>query len=372
MVNIGANGNTKGTEVPSPKTETPVESVSEGVNKADDSLDLPYVDRRTITVSLVTNYSLYRKVNDKTLPKRRDVIGASLSSSRTLSSNKEEIEAYFPALIGLAPNNENFITRVKAYLNNISVAVDELGKTFDISFRYKTKRDYLSFKAREDKINEEYSKVSRQNISALREALEKKINDINLLESEKHRVGAPINIADYLMYRHCLLYRDVAKDSAFINNNPNIRFYFRDDKREVELQQKLRTELNNAKVNYVGLIGNTEKFNAVFVQYCVSNGIPVSVGFAMDEVDKQTHLDKYSVQEPVKFNKICSDKDLLIKSTIEHLISRGEFNRAAHNQNITTYDGEFIGANIKEAVAWFKNPANSAKVDAYKNKLNNI
>jgi hypothetical protein len=34
-----------------------------------------------------------------------------------------------------APNNENFISRVKAYLNNISVSIDELGKTFDISFK---------------------------------------------------------------------------------------------------------------------------------------------------------------------------------------------------------------------------------------------
>lgn len=63
-----------------------------------------------------------------------DKIGSCVRSSRTLSSNKGEIESYFPALIGLAPNNENFISRVKAYLNNISVSVDELGKTFDISF----------------------------------------------------------------------------------------------------------------------------------------------------------------------------------------------------------------------------------------------
>ena len=43
-----------------------------------------------------------------------------------------------------------------------------------------------------------------------------------------------------------------------------------------------------------------------------------------------------------------------------------------HNQNITTPDGEFIGANVKEAVTWFKNPTNSALVSAYKNKLKNI
>lgn len=343
-----------------------------GTQIIDEELDLPYVDKRSVTISLVTNYSLYRRVNDKTLPKRRDVIGSSLRSSRALSSNKGELEAYFPNLIGLAPNNENFMTRVKAYLNNISVPVDELGKTFDTSFRYNTKRDYLRIKAKEDKINEAYNNVSRQDIVALEEALEIKISDLNLLEGEKYLYGTPVNIADYLIYRHCLLYKDVAKDTAFINSDSTYRFYFRDDKREADKQAKLRLELNNAKANYVKITGNSELFDSVFIQYCVNTNIPVSVSATMSELDKQNHLDKYSTTEPVKFNKICNDKDLTLKSFIENLIARGELIRAAHNQNISTYEGEFIGANIKEAVNWFKNPANTARVDAWKNKLRHI
>lgn len=368
----GITDKNKGGATPEPEDKTVVETKVQGAIEADDDLDMAYVDRRSITISLVTNYSLYRKTNDKSLPKRRDVIGSSIRSSRTLSSNKGEVEAYFPNLIGLAPNNEMFVTRVKAYLNNISVPVDELGKTFDTSFRYNTKRDYLKFKAKEDRINEEYASANRQDINALREALEKKINDLTLLESEKYKVGVPVNVSDYLIYRHCLLYRDVAKDTAFINSDQSIRFYFRDDKREADLQAKLRLELNNAKSNYVKIIGNGELFDAVFVQYCVMNNIPVTVAATMNELDKQNHLDKYSIQESVKFNKICNDKDLVLKSFIENLIARGELNRATHNQNITTYDGEFIGANVKEAVAWFKNPANNARIDAWKNKLKHI
>ena len=370
-MDFSGKGVNKAAEAAKPVEETKATAVSQEAIQ-DPELDMAYVDRRSVTISLVANYSLYRKVNDKTLPKRRDVIGSSIRSSRTMSANKAEIEAYFPNIVGLAPNNENFITRVKAWLNNISVPVDELGKTFDTSFRYNRKRDYLMFKAKEDKINEEFASVNRQDINALREALERKIEDLTLLESEKHKFGNPINVADYLMYRHCLLYKDVAKDSAFINSDPSIRFYFKDDKREADLQAKMRLELNNAKSNYVKIVGNSELFNAVFTQYCVANNIPVTVGANMSEIDKQNHLDKYSIQEPVKFNKICNDKDLVTKAFIENLIARNELNRATHNQNITTFDGEFIGANIKEAVAWFKNPANSARVDAWKNKLKHI
>ena len=371
MTEFKSGVGSKPSTIASQPDKTPVTLEVKGTVE-DNDLDMPYIDRRSVTISLVANYSLYRRANDKTLPKRRDVIGSSIRSSRTLASNKAEVEAYFPNLIGLAPNNENFVSRVKAYLNNISVPVDELGKTLDVSFRYNTKRDYLMFKAKEEKIEEIFASVSRQDTVALEEALETKIEDINLLESEKHKYGNPINLPDYLIYRHCLLYKDIAKDTAFINSNPNIRFYFKDNKREAELQAKLRLEINNAKANYVKIIGNSELFNAVFIQYCVTNNIPVTVGAGMNEIDKQTHLDRYSAQEPVKFNRICNDKDLVLKAFVENLIARGELNRATHNQNITTFDGEFIGANVKEAVAWFKNPANNARVDAWKNKLKHI
>lgn len=217
--------------------------VEDGVDKQpantvgfrDESLDEPYTEKRTITINLVTNYSLYRRANDKTLPKRMDKIGSCVRSSRTLSSNKGEIESYFPALIGLAPNNENFISRVKAYLNNISVSVDELGKTFDISFFWNRKRDYLRFRAEEEAIETAYMNSDRKGVKELREALEAKITKLNLLESEKYKYGYPIVLDDYLIYRHCLLYKDVAKDIALINSDPSIRFYLKMTKEKLSV-----------------------------------------------------------------------------------------------------------------------------------------
>lgn len=369
----GANASAASKETTSSPSNPPVEDGAiKSAIEQDNDLDNPYTEQRSITIQLVTNYSLYRKANDKTLPKRRDKIGSCVRSSRTLSSNKGEIEAYFPALIGLAPNNENFITRVKAYLNNIDVAIDELGKTFDISFHWNHKSDYLRFKKEEETIENAYLNSDRKGIKELRDALEIKITKLNLLEGEKYKYGYPVAIDDYLIYRHCLLYKDVAKDISLINSDPSIRFYFKDDQREAERIAKQRNEINAAKGNFIKLLTNSEQFDSVFIQYCVANNINIPNGMSMDIVDKQTHLDKFSTQEPSKFNKLCNDKDLSIKSLIEMLISRGEFIRAIHNQNITTPDGEFIGANVKEAVAWFKNPANTALVNAYKNKLKNI
>lgn len=337
-----------------------------------EELDKPFTYKRSITVSLIQNYSLYRKANDKVLPKKRDYIGSSIRSSQVLASNRAEVEAYFPQLLGISVNNENFVTRLKQYLNNIQVPVNELGVTFDCSFRFNHKRDYFAFKAREEEIEMAYKKANKQSTKDLRAALAIKINDLNNLESEQYAVGSPVNITDYILYRHCLLYRDVAKDTALINCDPFVRFYLKDDAKDKERQQKLRQEINNAKRNYIEVIGDDEMFDAVYIQYCVVAGLPIVNSLLSERMDKENQLDKFSTSEPVKFNSIVKDKDLRIKSLIELLIARGEFVRSQFNQNITTQDGEFIGANMKEAIAWAKNPENENVLAAFKNKLKYI
>lgn len=337
-----------------------------------EELDKPFTYKRSITVSLIQNYSLYRKANDKVLPKKRDYIGSSIRSSQVLASNRAEVEAYFPQLLGISVNNENFVTRLKQYLNNIQVPVNELGVTFDCSFRFNHKRDYFAFKAREEEIEMTYKKANKQSTKDLRAALAIKINDLNNLESEQYAVGSPVNITDYILYRHCLLYRDIAKDTALINCDPYVRFYLKDDAKDKERQQKLRQEINNAKRNYIEVIGDDEMFDAVYIQYCVVAGLPIVNSLLSERMDKESQLDKFSTSEPVKFNSIVKDKDLRIKSLIELLIARGEFVRSQFNQNITTQDGEFIGANMKEAIAWAKNPENENVLAAFKNKLKYI
>lgn len=382
MDNNSANGiqfgfNKSNAEDDKQKTDSVTSPVEEQVNEPatgdkQENLDDEYNDIRSVTISLVKNYSMYRKANDKVLPKRKDFIGSSVSSSRILASNKKEVEAYFPNLVGVAANEMSFITRVKKYLNNISVSVDELGRTFDISFHYNHKKDYYRIKAEEDKIEAEYQKVNRQNIKELKDALKLKITKLNALESTKHEYGYPLNVEEYLMYRHCLLYRDVAKDVALINSDQSIRFYFKDDQKENEKRRKYRMEVNKAKANYVACLADNTLFDAIYVQYCVMNNLPVISSLAEDRIEREIKLDKFSSDEPVKFNRIFNNKDAKLIATIETLIARGELVRSQYNQNITTPDGDFIGANIGEAVAYFKNPENTSIVNAYYSKLKNI
>ena len=360
------------TNVSLPVEEHDKEQAETNPETTHDDVDEEYTDIRKVTVVLVKNYSLYRKANDKVLPKRKDFIGSSVHASRVLSSNKEEVDTYFPNIIGLSPSDPNFIMRVKQYLNNIRIPVDELGRSFDTSFHYYHKKDYYKIKDAEERIEKEYQVVNRQDITKLRAALKEKITRLNALEGTKCKLGYPINVDDYLMYRHCLLYNDVAKDVALINSDSSIRFYFKDDQKEAEKLRKFRLEVNKAKANYVACLADDTLFDAVYTQFCVINNMPVISSLAENRIDREIKLDKFSADEPVKFNKIFNNKDVKLIATIEMLIARGELIRSQYNQNITSPDGDFIGANMGEAVAWFKNAENTSVVNALINKLKNI
>lgn len=338
----------------------------------DRELDMPYVQKSSVTIALVKSYSLFRRANDKVLPKRNDYIGSSVNSSRILSANRIETEAYFPNIIGIASNNPDFVSRVKQYLNNIRITVNELGKQLDTSFHFNTKRDYLYIKAKEDKIEEDYNKTPRRTVVEIRDALATKIAAINELESSKCTLGSPLNVEEYIAYRHCLLYKDVAKDVGLINSDSSIRFYFKDDAKEAEKAAKFRAEINKAKVNFVHALADDTLFDSIYIQFCVATNQPVISSLAEDKLIRETKLDTYSTQEPVKFNKLFNNKDAKLIGSIEILIARGELLRSQYNQNISTGDGTFIGSNMKEAVNWFKHPDNAQIVDAYNNKLRNF
>lgn len=334
-----------------------------------EELEKEYIDKRSVTISLTHNYSNYRRVNMKVLGQRREVIGSSVRSGQILSSNAGEVEKYFPELVGLSPNHPDFTSRVKAWLSNIQFIINENDVTLNTSFVYDHKKDYLAIKKQEDAINEAYEKVDRSNISAIKEALKKKIEDLNTLESSKYKYGHPQNLEQYLMYRHCLIYREVAKDTALINSDSSIRFYIKDEQKEQERQKKLVQERSTAMRNFVELSGSDKKFEAVYLAIAINRNDNLVEALIKEQSIKQSIVMNYVNDYPDKFNKLIADKHIITKAFIETLIIRGELIRSDVNQQIMTPDGTYIGANMTEAVAWFENPANSGERAKFENKV---
>lgn len=344
--------------------EQPIKTV-----ERDEDLDKEYVDKRTIVISLVHNYSNYRKVNMKVLGQRKETIGSSITSCRTLSSNAEEVNAYFPALVGLSPNHPDFTSRVKAWLSNIQFVVNENDVPLDISFVYKKKSDYIEFKRKEDAIDEEYAKVDRSNIALIKEAIKRRVDALNTLESEKHKVGRPVNLEQYIIYRHCLLYRDVAKDIALVNSDPSLRFYIKDEAKEAEKERKRTEQRMQAMSKFIEINGIPSKRNAIYITIVAGRNENVSEALLKSDVEKQAYLMDFVNTNPEKFNKLVADKNITTKAFIETLIVRGELIRSEYNQQISTADGTLIGSNMNAAVAFFNNPDNKDMRELFENKL---
>lgn len=356
--NVGGDNAQKGTGT----------SVMENKAAKEAELNSPYTDKRTVTIAPVQQFSAYRRANIKSMPPRRNIIGSSISSTRILSSNKDEVEKYFPQIIGISPNNPEFVTRVKAYLSNISFNVQDAGSTLNISFTYDKKKDYLTIKEKEEKINAKRESVARNNTAAIKEAVKVWTQEINDLESEKAKYGHPDNIEEYLLYRHCLLYRDVAKDISLINSDSSLRFYIRDENKEAERAKRLVDERRKAMRNFLALESSDKKRNAVFIQMTVNNGGNIAEAMLKTPDQQVSALMTYLNDSPDKFNDLFEDKNIEMKSFIEALIARGELIRPEYNQQISTADGTFIGSNMNEAVAYFNNPTNKPVLEAMQNK----
>ena len=356
--NVGGDNAQKGTGT----------TVMENKAAKEAELNSPYTDKRTVTIAPVQQFSAYRRANIKSMPPRRNIIGSSISSTRILSSNKDEVEKYFPQIIGISPNNPEFVTRVKAYLSNISFNVQDAGSTLNISFTYDKKKDYLTIKEKEEKINAKRESVARNNTAAIKEAVKVWTQEINDLESEKAKYGHPDNIEEYLLYRHCLLYRDVAKDISLINSDSSLRFYIRDENKEAERAKRLVDERRKAMRNFLSLEASDKKRNAVFIQMTVNNGGNIAEAMMKTPDQQVSALMTYLNDSPDKFNDLFEDKNVEMKSFIEALIARGELIRPEYNQQISTADGTFIGSNMNEAVAYFNNPTNKPVLEAMQNK----
>ena len=356
--NVGGDNAQKGTGA----------TVMENKAAKEAELNSPYTDKRTVTIAPVQQFSAYRRANIKSMPPRRNIIGSSISSTRILSSNKDEVEKYFPQIIGISPNNPEFVTRVKAYLSNISFNVQDAGSTLNISFTYDKKKDYLTIKEKEEKINAKRESVARNNTAAIKEAVKVWTQEINDLESEKAKYGHPDNIEEYLLYRHCLLYRDVAKDISLINSDSSLRFYIRDENKEAERAKRLVDERRKAMRNFLALESSDKKRNAVFIQMTVNNGGNIAEAMMKTPDQQVSALMTYLNDSPDKFNDLFEDKNVEMKSFIEALIARGELIRPEYNQQISTADGTFIGSNMNEAVAYFNNPTNKPVLEAMQNK----
>ena len=171
----------------------------------------------------------------------------------------------------------------------------------------------------------------------------------------------PINVDNYVLYRYCLEYRQVANTLDEVGSSTGIRFYIFKEKEEKQYKLNYRKTKDEALLARMDVINDIDKMQSIIIL--------TNVDLQPTIEDQELYISEYAEKYPAKFLELYKDKKLLEKAFIERLIRAGIFSRP-NNSTIVIYDQNQIGANLTEASIWLNRPENSALLLQFRDALN--
>lgn len=253
-------------------------------------------------------------------------VGSGFTKPALTESEKDLI---LPALVNSNPKDVHWHEKCKLYFDNISVLIPDEGKELEIGMRYNKQEDVT-------------------------------------FDSEKgcHVGGFPLNPADYVLYRHCLVYGPVANKPSDVDKSPKIRFYILDEEKQIKEEASKGTLIAKAMAASLQLDDTILKRYILTVanDELQSNwGMTKSVS-SMREDEVQVTLFELAKSHPDVLLRLVKDKEIEIKAMILEAISTGELTRFQNTQTVVMGEGleqVVIGSNMKEAVFFLKDPKNA-------------
>ncbi len=361
------------------------------------------IDNRIIWIYWKTVNNSYAYANRTVLVEPPRKIGSSITSVNKITSNTEEQSVLMSDVLSVSPTSPDWNKVLKSYWNSISQEVPKSGKKLEIGFMYDidsfAKKKYIDIinrniysekgKLVNDKDLNDYidnkitaaihvfnksviiaNKLSNEKAkdSALTDAYFKKYAIIIAAESERYKVGTPINAFEYMLYRYCLVYRDVANEFSLKDKSNNIRFYLHSDI-DIKKYKELKLQNERDRMNlYLKMIKSVSSVENTLYAMGFGNEIP------SEDIDKFTMLDEKSKSDTSKFINIANNSHLETLGLIEKYIKYGIINRFEGSQIIV--DGNdptiIIGNNLDEVLSWFNNKSNNATVSEYSIRFKNL
>ena len=351
------------------------------------------IDNKKINIYWRRSPSAYAKANKKVIVELNRKIGSSTSAVGKMIANGDEMKVLMPEILNLSVTSPHWDAVLKNYWDSISEAIPGSGKELEIGFKYDVTvlriKEYVADlnkglkdekKIRTDKdlktyfdnkvieIDKEYSEQlknaavldERDKDTLERTAYDAKYTRLIDAESIHYRLGSPISVADYLLYRHCLVYRGVANDAKYMNKSSYIRFYLY-SKEEIERDKRIKYDLERKAMKlYSAIVADKDRVEDVL--FILGKGTEVMN--AVDETDKQMMLLEQYKSEPGKFLEVASDKNLEKKGLIEKLIVNNVLRRLDNTEVIveSVDASKVIGNNMNDAIAYFANSTNKAVV----------
>jgi len=181
----------------------------------------------------------------------------------------------------------------------------------------------------------------------------------------------PINVKDYIAYRHLIGHRDVAKNKDEAERYQNKQFYVVDPNSATKEAVKINQLEDKAFSLYMSIKDSIVRTDQVLTML----GVRVSSMVHEDKVlslkefaSKDSTLNDLEQQEAfLRFIRVCEDKDLEHKYLIEEMIA-AQYLRRVGNNILFSESGEKLGDNMEDAVLYLKNPKFSKEANIMRAK----
>lgn len=177
----------------------------------------------------------------------------------------------------------------------------------------------------------------------------------------------PVNVADYVSWKHALGHPQVGKDKNTAERYDHIKFYIVDKEEEIKSSQTLLDLENKAAMEYLQIISNPEKVDQALtvLGYDLNQFVPaerpqILKKESMVVSDASTEINEDRLHH---FITTVTDKHLKLKYDILRMVSANKLTRVG-NRILLTESQTVIGNDLLETVYWFLDKKNSGEVNA--------
>lgn len=177
--------------------------------------------------------------------------------------------------------------------------------------------------------------------------------------------GTPVNPKHYVIYHWAKEHPLVASDRSSMMGNPHYRFYIHDP------QVAQAKALKNIKAKREAVVRFDEILNDDKA-YVMLGRVMRLLGTdptGLDENQRILSVDAYVQGDPDIFLKVASDPDLATKSALLDMVALGILRREG---NHFLFIDQPMGANLEQAVLWFKDKNNAATTVVLKERYKDM
>lgn len=263
-------------------------------------------------------------------------IGSSFRGKAPLSGlTIDEEKKYLPEIIGISPIDVNWRKEVRDYWNNISerVAHDKEGTNSRLPGRV------ISFTVRFKKLKDK----------EMFDGFSKFEDKARFAERGEIVEG----VADYVLFKYCLVYSAVANSKEDVNKSAKILFYLYSQENQAKKDYTAFERRERARSLFSTIRADEDKVDSLLR---VFKEDPTDAFIFSNIQDKHLRLDTLISKNPGRFINFVNDKSLEQKALISEAVVSGIIHNPANTESYFYGDDKqvVLGNTLEDAVLFLR------------------